>query len=395
MQNIASISLPEARSLALGSQLLLNNNSLTGKKGVLKVIEQLGYVQIDTISVVERSHRHILWTRVPDYKEDMLKELIDKDKKVFEYWSHAAAFLPMRDYRFAHYRKRYFTHYNKGWGVWARKNKKIIKFVYDRVKAEGPLQSRDFEHPKKRGTWWDWKPAKHALEYLFHTGELMLRSRKNFQKIYDLRERILSPDINTTEPTDEEHAEHLIFSTVKQHGLVTKNEIVYQKFYSPPALKIVLKKLIDENLVVPVKVENLKLEYYTTETTLNKLNVLLPAPRLRQAGNEPNELIHILSPFDNFMIQRKRINSLFGFDYVIECYVPASKRKYGYYCLPVLYGDKFIGRIDAKADRVNDTLTVINLFSEKGIKKSELKKRVKPKLIELANFSGCRKVKFS
>ena len=338
MQNIASISLPEARSLALGSQLLLNNNSLTGKKGVLKVIEQLGYVQIDTISVVERSHRHILWTRVPDYKEDMLKELIDKDKKVFEYWSHAAAFLPMRDYRFAHYRKRYFTHYNKGWGVWAR---------------------------------------------------------KNFQKIYDLRERILSPDINTTEPTDEEHAEHLIFSTVKQHGLVTKNEIVYQKFYSPPALKIVLKKLIDENLVVPVKVENLKLEYYTTETTLNKLNVLLPAPRLRQAGNEPNELIHILSPFDNFMIQRKRINSLFGFDYVIECYVPASKRKYGYYCLPVLYGDKFIGRIDAKADRVNDTLTVINLFSEKGIKKSELKKRVKPKLIELANFSGCRKVKFS
>jgi len=123
MQNIASISLPEARSLALGSQLLLNNNSLTGKKGVLKVIEQLGYVQIDTISVVERSHRHILWTRVPDYKEDMLKELIDKDKKVFEYWSHAAAFLPMQDYRFAHYRKRYFTHYNKGWGVWARKNK--------------------------------------------------------------------------------------------------------------------------------------------------------------------------------------------------------------------------------------------------------------------------------
>ena len=395
MQNIASISLPEARSLALGSQLLLNNNSLTGKKGVLKVIEQLGYVQIDTISVVERSHRHILWTRVPDYKEDMLKELIDKDKKVFEYWSHAAAFLPMQDYRFAHYRKRMFTHYNKGWGAWAGKNKKVIKLVYDRVKAEGPLQSRDFEHLKKRGTWWDWKPAKHALEYLFHTGELMLRSRKNFQKIYDLRERILSPDINTTEPTDEEHAEHLIFSAVKQHGLVTKNEIVYQKFYSPPALKIVLKKLIDENLVVPVKVENLKLEYYTTETTLNKLNVLLPAPRLRQAGNEPNELIHILSPFDNFMIQRKRINSLFGFDYVIECYVPASKRKYGYYCLPVLYGDKFIGRIDAKADRVNDTLTVINLFSEKGIKKSELKKRVKPKLIELANFSGCRKVKFS
>jgi len=394
MHNIPSISLDEARLLALHNQMLLNNNSLKGKKGVLKAIEQLGYVQIDTISIVERSHKHILWTRVPDFKEEMLTELIDKDKKVFEYWSHAAAYVPMRDYRFAHYRKRMFTHYNKGWGRWAKKNKKVIKFVYDRIKAEGPLQSRDFEHAKKRGTWWDWKPTKHALEYLFHTGELMLMARKNFQKIYDLKERLLPAEINTTEPTDEEHAEYLVFSAIKQHGIVTKNEIVYQKFYSLPALEITLKKLLHENLILNVKVENQKQVYYSNATTLNTLNSLLPAPGLRQAGNTLNSPVHVLSPFDNFMIQRKRINNLFGFDYVLECYIPAHKRKYGYYCLPVLHTDKLIGRINAKADRAKGELNIIGIFNEKGTKKPELKKLVKPKLKELAVFAGCRKVKF-
>jgi uncharacterized protein YcaQ len=393
MQTISTISLKEARFLALGSQMLLNAHSLKGKAGLLKVIEQLGYVQIDTISVVERSHRHILWTRLPSFDEKMLADLIDKDKKVFEYWSHAAAFVPMRDFRFSLFRKRMFTHYNKAWGKWANKNRKVIKYVLERIKAEGPLQSKDFEHPKKRGTWWDWKPTKTALEYLFHTGKLMLKARKNFQKIYDLAERILPGNIITSEPTDEEHSEYLIMSALRANGIVTKSEMVYQKFYSPPAFEKALNNLLNEKQIINVKVEKLKQEYYSTETELNKLNGLnneiLPAINHRQ------DLIHILSPFDNLVIQRKRLSDLFNFDYVVECYLPAQKRKFGYFCLPVLFGDKFIGRIDAKADRAANTFIVNNFFTEDGFKSSKKSgTEINGKIKKFSEFTGCENINF-
>src|SRR4030095_4656279 len=361
MKDSVNISGSEGRFLALHNQMLLGNQTLRSDKGLLQVIGQLGYVQIDTISVVERSHRHILWTRFPEYKEELLNKLIDKDKTVFEYWAHAAAFLPMRDYRFSLFRKRTFTKFNKGWGAWGKKNRKVMQYVIDRIKDEGPLQSRDFEHPKKRGTWWDWKPTKHALEYLFHTGTLMVKSRRNFQKVYDLAERILPPGIVTTEPSAEEHSAHLIMNAVRANGIVTKNEITYQKFFSAAKYEKTLKHLLDENQIVKVKVENLRDEYYSTETELNKLN---------NAVNQTQELIHILSPFDNLVIQRRRLKNLFNFDYVIECYVPAHKRKYGYFCLPVLHGSKFIGRIDAKAERLTGSFIINKFFPENGTKKN-------------------------
>lgn len=391
--NLYTISISEARFLALYNQRLLEspqkksgrktNVTLRSAQGLLDIIEQLGYVQIDTISVVERSHKHILWTRFPAYKEELLNTLIDKDKKVFEYWAHAAAFLPMRDYRFTLYRKRKFTHYNKSWGAWSKKNKKVIQYVIDRIKDEGPLQSRDFEHPKKRGTWWDWKPTKHALEYLFHTGVLMVNARKNFQKVYDLAERILPADIISSELTDEEHSKHLIMSAIRANGIVTKNEITYQKFFSGAAYEKTLKHLANEKQIVKIKVENIKEEYYSTLEELDRLN----------NENRVQDLIHILSPFDNLVIQRKRLKNLFNFDYVIECYVPAHKRKFGYFCLPVLYGNKFIGRIDAKADRLKKTLIINNFFPENGIKKNfKSNPEFKSKLKELAEFSGCAKI---
>lgn len=292
----------------------------------------------------------------------------------------------MSHYRFAHYRKNMFTSYNSGWGKWANKNKKVISYVYDRIKTEGPLQSRDFEHPEKRGTWWDWKPSKYALEYLFHTGKLMIKARKNFQKVYELTERVLPPGTDTTEPSEEEHAEHLVMSAIKQHGIVSKNEIVYQKFYSHKALDKVLKKLQGEQIIIPVRAGNLGTLYFSTESTINKfLHGLITS---KQADSSVN----VLSPFDNIVIQRKRVKELFDFDYTVECYVPAPKRKYGYFCLPVTQRNKFIGRIDAKANRAEGTLKVINLFTEKGVKKTYMKKLVKPKLGELSSLAGCVKV---
>lgn len=380
-----TIPLNEARYLALHSQLLLNSHKAETKQDLLDIIEQLGYIQIDTISIVERAHRHILWTRFPAYNEELLTELIDKDKKVFEYWDHAAAFMPMKDFRFAFFRKSRFTKGNTAWGEWAKKNRKIINFVLDRIKAEGALQSRDFEHPPRKAVqWWDWKPAKQALDYLFHTGELICKARRNFQKVYDLPERILPAGINTTEPDEEEHSEHLIMKAIRSHGFAAKKEIVYLKYHSKTGIENTLKKLLEENKILEVKVEGIGPVYYSTEKQLRMLN----------EPKELNELTCILSPFDNLIIQRKRLKEIFGFEYVVEFYLPAHKRKFGYYCMPVLQGNKFTGKIDLKAERSSGTLNVINLFTEKGTRKTELKRIIKEKLKELALFAGCRKVKY-
>ena len=373
------ISKGEARYLALHSQLLLDIHKTNTKTDLLKIIDQLGYIQIDTISVVERAHKHTLWTRFPDYKNEFLDQLIDKDKKVFEFWDHAASYLPMSHYRYSLPRK---SRYKKRHKDWASKNKKLVKGVLDRIKAEGPLQSRDFTDDNKRGLWWDWKPAKDALEYLFHTGELMVHARRNFQKVYDLTERVLPETLDTSFPSDEEFSEHLINKAIKSNGFVTVKEITYLRHYNQKVFRKVLNELVESKKIVTLEVEGLDESYYTTRKTLNKLK----AP-VKPTG------MHILSPFDNLVIQRKRLSDLFGFDYVIECYVPAPKRKYGYFCLPVLYGDKFIARIDAKADRKSGELKVINTFPEDRVKvNGRIKTNFERKLKELAVFSGCKKV---
>lgn len=376
------ISEQEARFLALHNQLLTAGNKFKTKKDLLAIIEKLGYVQIDTISIIERAHKHVLWTRFPGFQNEMLDELIDNDKKVFEFWDHAAAYLPMKHFRFSLNRKLMYTEKYKGW---AKKNKKIISYVRDTITNEGPKQSRDFEHPAKRGLWWDWKPTKDALEFLFHTGELMVKARKNFQKVYDLTERHIPAGIDTCIPAPEELSEHLILKAINANGIVSIPEITYLRHHDRKITSSAINMMTEKKEIIPVNVQNGEGDiYYTIPKILKQLN-----------NRKLDGLIHILSPFDNLVIQRKRLKNLFGFDYVIECYLPAPKRKFGYFCLPLLYGDKFIGRLDAKADRKAGMLKVINIFWESGIKKNELRSSIKlieKKLLELAKFSGCNEV---
>ncbi|MBS1494253.1 MAG: YcaQ family DNA glycosylase [Bacteroidetes bacterium] len=375
------ISLQDARFLALKNQKLLERDNHYTKKDLHKIIEKIGYVQIDTISIVERAHHHILWTRLPVYKKTMLDELM-KEKKVFEYWSHAAAFLPMKDYRYSLRRKE---NYKERYKAWSKKNKKIIDFARDRITAEGPLQSKDFEHPPRvKSGWWDWKPAKEALEYLFHAGELMVAERKNFQKVYDLTERVLPKKIDTTVPTYEEHCQHLIMNTVNANGFASQKEMFYLRGGDSKIPMSVINRMIEEKKILPVNISGITKEltnekYYTTKENLKQLK-----------NTEFEKDVHILSPFDNLVIQRKRLKTLFNFDYVIECYVPAPKRKFGYYVLPIVYGDKFIGRLDAKADRQNDLFKIINLWWENKAKPDKnFKKIFKKRIDELTAFSGC------
>ncbi len=258
MTNPIVISQKEARQLALFCQGLYNAHHNT-----LDTIRQLGYVQIDTISVTERSHNHVLFTRNPRYKQDELIQLMD-NRSIFEYWSHAAAYLPMQDYRFSLYKK---DEYKNGSIHWFPRDKKVEKYVLDRIKMDGPLQSKDFENPKIKNEWYEWKPAKIALTNLFMEGSIMITNRKGFQKIFDLTERVLPESVNTTKPSTEEYYKYLVDRAVKAHGLVTLDEIAYLRKGIKTGLKQVLTELLENNEITEIKVNGNKNTYYATNET--------------------------------------------------------------------------------------------------------------------------------
>ena len=246
----------------LSSQGLAGNSFGTNKEGTLNVIEHLGYVQIDTISVVERAHHHTIWARVNDYKKSYLDELVETDKKVFEYWSHAAAFLPMRDYRFSLYRKNLYATGKLKWYF----NKRATQFVYDRIVAEGPLQSKDFEEKKKKQGWWEWKESKRALEQLFMEGKLVVAKRQGFQKVYDLPERVLPKGVNSKMPTEKEYAQYLITKTIRANGLAAKSEIGYLRSHAKAGVSKMLLEMEEAGLILPVKLKGDGEElFYTTQ----------------------------------------------------------------------------------------------------------------------------------
>lgn len=375
------LSLEQARALILKKQGLLNPDFGKGKAAAKSTIEQIGYVQIDTLSVAARAHHHTLWSRLPDYKESYLNELLEKDKAVFEYWSHAASYLPMSDYRFSLFVKK---GYADGKSHWFGQDKKMNKFVLDRIKAEGPLQSKDFEYKRSDpGNWYEWKPAKKALEQLFMEGKLMVAKRQGFQKVYDLTERVLPSKVNSELPTEKEYAEYLIKKAIQSNGIVEEKEISYLRKGLKEPINKALKRLLKDGELIEVKLEgDSKTLFVTTQDQLRSIE-------RDKIGNG----IHILSPFDNSIIQRKRTQRFFDFDYVIECYVPEPKRKFGYFCLPVLHGDKFVARFDPKADRAEKTFYIKQMHFEKGFVPNEkFNKEFALKLKAYASFTGCDKV---
>jgi uncharacterized protein YcaQ len=369
------------RALALDAQRLLAANPGKGKKGALAVIDHLGYVQIDTLAVIARAHHHILQTRLPDYNESYLNGLMEKDRSVFEYWSHAASYLPMKDYRFSLPRKKLFA---EGKSHWFAQDKKTMKHVLDRIRAEGPLQSKDFEYKRSGpGNWYEWKPAKKALEQLFMDGTLMVAKRQGFQKVYDLAENVLPSDVDTRMPTEGEYAEYLIRKSIEANGVVEEKEIAYLRRGLKESVNKVLKKLLKSGEYTEVLAEGCGSSLFIAGSAHLKAGDKI------KTGNE----IHFLSPFDNLVIQRKRLQRFFNFDYQIECYVPEPKRRFGYFCLPVLYGDEFIGRFDPKADRASKTFHIRSMHFEKGFKPDRnFNQAFAEKLVGFATFNGCDKI---
>lgn len=203
---IADISVRDARRLFLHRQGLLRQNHFgRGRHAVNRAISTLSYLQIDTISVVERAHHHVMKTRVANYTANVLNDLQIRDRQIFEYWAHAAAYLPIDDYR-------YCLPVMAGSRIKRKPDRKLATEIIRRIRTEGPLQSRDFEGDSKHKSngWWDWKPAKRVLEQLYLSGDLMVARRDGFQKIYDLRENVLPDHIDDSTPTDEQWCEYLV-----------------------------------------------------------------------------------------------------------------------------------------------------------------------------------------
>lgn len=375
-----SISVSDARKLALSQQGLLSAKPKfgRGKKATLRAIEHLGYIQIDAISVIQRAHHHTLWTRVPGYKPRFLNSLMAKDRSIFEYWSHAAAFLPMKDYRFSlpvmHAMSTKAKH-------WYQVDSSYKLQVLEKIKKEGPLYARDFETPKSTsGGMWNWKPAKQALHELFMEGSITVKSRDSFHRLYDISERVI-PALHTqtqTQPSIYEYIWHRCQQAIQAHGLTSVSQIRYQRFFSGEQVQSVLKNKTAQGLVVPVKIEGSPQEYFSFPQYLDTL----PGRVIKQ--------LHFLSPFDNAVIQRKRVKELFYFDYQTEIYYPVDKRKYGYFSLPVLYGTEFIGRMDPKAHRDRKVLEIRNLALDPHVKSSDkLLNALKSKLDQFAAFNEC------
>ncbi|MBN2007351.1 MAG: YcaQ family DNA glycosylase [Anaerolineae bacterium] len=359
------ISLDDARKLALHAQRFGKTGS-TGneKENAAQLVEHLGYVQIDTIHIVERAHHHTLWARLPEYTPALLDELLSKDRRVFEWWTHAMSYIPMRDYRF--YAPRMGRH--ALWGrqtEWLEAHPDVVAHVKDRIRAEGPLGAADFKKPEGfNGGWWEWKPAKQALEILSSMGELMVTKRRNFQRIFDLSERVLPPGLNMTPPDDAELQRFIIRFALNGRGILRESEVAWSRRKADPAA---LRALVDAGEVVALEVEGLK----QGSSSLNGEPCYALSAALDAAlATPPTQSLHILSPFDNLIIDRRWLKAFFdGFDYTLECYLPAAKRKYGYFVLPILWTDanghpRFIARMDVKADRKAKTLIVRRLFFE-------------------------------
>ncbi len=375
------ISIATARRLALYCQGL--NGASEGpadRAHIAQIIEQLGYVQIDTIHVIQRAHHHVLWSRCPGYHPQMLHELLVEDRSVFEWWTHAASYIPMTDFRFYVPRMRDMADSARQ-KAWHDEHREVVDHVIARIREEGALGAADFEAPEdfQGGTWWNWKPAKRALEFLFNAGVVTVSERRNFQRLYDLRERIIPEDAHLPEPDRADRDEFIIRRSVGSLGVLPRREIRWWRATRPSAEA--LEREIDAGRITLVSLEGDGDEpWYAWTAALEAIDT---------DSREPVAL-HILSPFDNLIIRRQWMERLFGYDYRLECYVPKAKRQYGYFALPILYGDRFIGRMDTKADRATRTLIVRQLTFEADFDPDE---RVLSLLVEklraFGAFNGC------
>jgi uncharacterized protein YcaQ len=382
---MTTLSIAAARTLHLAAQgLLAPPRRKAVKQDVLAAIQRMRQLQIDTIHVVARSPYLVVFSRIGPYAPQWLDEHL-AEGRLFEYWSHEACFIPIEDYGLM--RHRMLDPSKMGWKYaadWHQRHRQDIERLLAQVREQGPVRAADFEREAGRGNgWWDWKPEKRHLEVLFTLGELMVAERRNFHRVYDVAERVLPnwrdardlPAADTVLPA-------LVARTCRALGVARADWIADYYRLERRKYTAELHALADRGEAIAAKVEGWKED------------VFIPielAPLLDDAvqGRLRSTVTTVLSPFDPVVWDRKRAAVLFGFDYTIECYTPAAKRKFGYFCLPVLHRGRLIGRVDAKAHRAQGVFELKSVHLEQGVRISaSLLADLRRALVRCADWHG-------
>ncbi|MCC6615104.1 MAG: YcaQ family DNA glycosylase [Anaerolineae bacterium] len=380
----------QARAVLIAAQDLLDIPASASKADVLNTIHTMHVLQIDTIHVINRSPYLVLWSRIGDFELDWLTDLL-AERKLFEYWSHEASFLPIE--HFGYYR-RIALDSQKRWMIhsrtWLDENPAVLDEVMTTLRANGVARSSDFERTDgQKGGWWNRKEQKYALECLYNLGELVIVGRDKFQRIYALREHALPDWDEAGIPARDETLETLTEKAVAALGVATPAWATdYFRSIRRETVENI-QRLLDRGALKTVAVEGWAepLVYHPDNEGLIERAA---------AGELVPTRTHLLSPFDPIVWDRARLQALFDFDYRIECYTPAPKRKYGYFSLPILHRDEMVGRFDAKAHRKDGVFEIKALHLEPGVAPDDdLRDDLARELKRFAAWHGTPKIKLT
>lgn len=372
----AAYPLNAARALALHTQALdAPPDAVPDADAIYDVVRRIGWVQLDTLQVVRRSQYIALWSRLGAYDTADLDRLIfddgkigaDNRRRLFEYWMHAACIIPLTLYRCvmpAMQCHRNPTHKRRRQWLEDEANINLLQEVLEYARVNGGARSSDFERPEgKGGAWWDWKPAKVALEHLYNTGDLTIANRVNFQRIYGLTDETLPDWVDRTPPSEEEAQLALLEQSARALGVCSAAQVAdYFHMKRTPA-KPLVQRLLDDGVLLSVNVE--MLDGSVAEQVVHRDNL----PLLEQAADGDLTPRHttFLTPFDNLFWARDRDTQFWGFRQILEAYKPQPQRIWGYFCLPILRHDRLVGRFDPKLERRASTLRLKRLHLEPGV----------------------------
>ena len=381
-----------ARRLFLDHHGLVETKGGSGRASDLAgVIHDLGFVQVDSVNTLARAHDLILWARRGQYRPAALGGLLQNDRAVFEHWTHDASVIPIQFFK--HWRHRFESDRQRlksRWQEWRRDGfLEKIDGVLAQIQRDGECTSGTVgaDEERKSGGWWDWHPSKTALEFLWRTGQVSVSRRVGFQKVYDLTERVIPEEHLTPRTTRPESVDWACSAAIDRLGFATHTEIsnFFELATKEEAREWVQRALASQRLV-EVEVELTDGQKRHSFVRPETLSVDMP---------EPSSRVRVLSPFDPALRDRQRAERLFGYNYRIEIFVPAAKRKYGYYVFPVMEGDRLIGRIDMKANRPESAIDIQAFWSEPGVRMGKGRiARLMSELERMGRFSGCPGLRF-
>ncbi|HSD66175.1 MAG TPA: crosslink repair DNA glycosylase YcaQ family protein [Vicinamibacteria bacterium] len=330
---------------------------------LLAFVEDVGGLQIDSINVVERAHYLTLWSRFGPYDRRAVDRLVYRRRLLFEYWAHAACLVPASHFPAWRRAMLDYSLRSRAWGSWLQENRRVLREVEATIAAGGPLGSADFEHrraPGSAGGWWNWKPATHALDFLWMSGRTLVHSRTHFRKRFDLAERVM-PDALPREPlTREDFRRWHLRQSLRALGAASATDLrLYLTFPRGPAgeRRQALRAALEEGEVVEVEVAGERGRWLALA---EDVPALFAAGRRRRGAAGTT----LLSPFDSFLWHRDRTRRLFGYDYTLEVYTPGHRRVHGYYSLPIFHDGQLVGRLDPKTHRAERRLEVRSVHFE-------------------------------